>query len=58
MENLVKTTVFLVDAADLPAFGAARSAVLGPRKPASTLLIVAGLARPEWRVEIEAVAAR
>ncbi len=58
VENLVKTTVLLVDAADLPAFGAARSAVLGSHKPASTVFIVSDLARREWRVEIEAVAAR
>ncbi|MBP2292904.1 RidA family protein [Azospirillum rugosum] len=58
VEHLVKTTVFLTDAADLPAFGPVRTAFLGTHKPASTLLIVKGLARPEWRVEIEAVAAR
>ncbi len=58
VEHLVKTTVLLVDSADLPAFAAVRSAVLGDHRPASTVFIVAGLARPEWRVEIEAVAAR
>jgi enamine deaminase RidA (YjgF/YER057c/UK114 family) len=31
--------------------------MLGGAKPASTLLIVAGLAKPEYLVEIEAIAA-
>ena len=54
--DLVKVQHFLVDAADLPAYGAVRSRFLGDARPASTLLIVAALARPEWRVEIDAVA--
>ncbi|MCW2238924.1 RidA family protein [Azospirillum canadense] len=57
-EHLVKTTVFLTDAADLPTFGPVRTTFLGTHKPASTLLIVKGLARPEWKVEVEAIAAR
>lgn len=58
VENLVKTTVYLTSAADLPAFAAVRNRYLGSHKPASTLIVAAALARPEWKVEIDAVAAR
>jgi 2-iminobutanoate/2-iminopropanoate deaminase len=55
--DLVKVTTFLLDRADLAAARAIRERLLQDAEPASTLLIVAGLASPEWRVEIEAVAA-
>lgn len=58
IENLVKTTVLLCEASDMAAFGAVRNKVLGSHKPASTVLVVKALAKPEWQVEIEAVAAR
>lgn len=57
-EHLVKVTTFLIDQANLSALGAVRSQFLGDARPASTLLIVAALARPEWLIEIEAVAYR
>jgi enamine deaminase RidA (YjgF/YER057c/UK114 family) len=31
--------------------------VLGDHRPASTLLYVSGLSRPEWRLEIDFIAA-
>ncbi len=55
-EDLVKVTTFLTDPAHLPRFGPVRAKFLGDARPASTLLIVAALARPEWLVEVEAVA--
>ena len=55
--DLIKVTTFLLDRADLAAARAIRERMLQGAEPASTLLIVAGLASPEWRVEIEAVAA-
>lgn len=55
--NLVKMTVFLTDPALIPAWRSARSAWLGEHRPASTLLIVAGLADPKFKVEVEAEAA-
>jgi enamine deaminase RidA (YjgF/YER057c/UK114 family) len=54
--DLVKVTTFLTDAGHLPQFGAVRAKFLGDARPASTLLIVKALARPEWLVEVEAVA--
>lgn len=56
--DLVKVTIFLTDAAQLPLFGPIRARFLGPARPASTLVVVAALARPEWRVEVEAIACR
>jgi enamine deaminase RidA (YjgF/YER057c/UK114 family) len=58
IDDVVRFTHYLVDADDVAAYGAVRAAHLGAARPASTLLIVAALARPEWRVEIDAVAWR
>jgi enamine deaminase RidA (YjgF/YER057c/UK114 family) len=55
--NLVKMTVFLTDATLIGAWRTARGAWLGGHAPASTLLIVAGLADPRFLVEVEAEAA-
>ncbi len=54
-DNLVKITVILPDAADIPAYSAVRAEVLGDRRSASTLR-VSGLAHPAWRIEIEGIA--
>ena len=42
----------------MPAFVAIRDRVMGVHKPGATLIVVAGLARPELKIEIEAVAAK
>ncbi len=55
--NLVKVTAFLTDPEDLPAYGAVRSAVLGDARPCSTLIYVPALVKPDWKVEVEVVAA-
>ena len=58
--DIVKLTVFLTDPRYVAAFRASRDRVITATDPvpASTLLIIAGLAAPEMLVEIEAVAAR
>ena len=56
-ENLVKVTGFLTDAADVGLYREVRDRVLDGHEPASTLVVVAGLASPDWVAEIEAVAA-
>ena len=53
LDNLVKITTILPNHGDLAAAREGRSKVLGNRKPASTL-IVAGLADPAWKIEVEA----
>ncbi|HSH08679.1 MAG TPA: RidA family protein [Burkholderiales bacterium] len=58
-QDLVKLTVFLTDARHIAEYRAARARVLGDAlRPASTLLIVAGLASPDMLIEVEAWAAR
>ncbi|MBE9606555.1 RidA family protein [Acetobacteraceae bacterium H6797] len=54
--NIVKMTVFLTDAALIPAWRERRNRFLAGHVSASTLLIVAGLASPEFLVEVEAEA--
>ena len=58
-QNLVKVTVYLTDARFLADYRAARTAVFGDDiQPASTLVIVTGLASPDFLVEVEAWAAK
>lgn len=54
-DNLVKVTMIIPNAADIPASRSARVEALGNRRPASTL-IVAGLVDPAWKIEIEGIA--
>lgn len=56
LSNLAKVTAYLTDAADYPAFGKLRLELLRGNRPASTLVVAAALARPEWRFEVEAIA--
>ncbi|WP_376100981.1 RidA family protein (plasmid) [Roseomonas sp. CCTCC AB2023176] len=56
LPNVVKTTVFLLDPSDYAEFARVRSAMLGTTKPASTLVYVKALVKPEWIVEVEAIA--
>ena len=55
IENLVKITTIVRNAADIAAVRAGRAAVLGTHRPASTL-IVGGLSNPAWKVEVEGIA--
>lgn len=54
--DVVRTRIYLVDAADWPAVGRAHGRVFGTVRPASTMVVVAGLLDPRWRVELEAEA--
>ena len=56
-QNIVKITAYLIDVADYGAFAAARTRHLGESRPASTAILIKGLLKPEWKFEIEAVAA-
>lgn len=55
-EDVVRTRQYLIDAADADAVGRAHGRWFADVRPASTMVVVAGLLRPEWRVEIEAEA--
>lgn len=54
--DVVRTRMLLTDPADQHAVGAVHARFFGAARPASTMAGVAWLARPEWRVEIEAEA--
>ncbi len=56
--DLVKVTVYLTRTEDIAASRAIRDEALGGAEPASTLVVVAGLAGPEWQIEVEGVAAK
>jgi 2-iminobutanoate/2-iminopropanoate deaminase len=58
VQDLVKVTHYLTRAEDIPAYVAVRARFLGDARPASMLLIVPALVRPELVVEVEAYAAR
>ncbi len=56
MDSIVRLTVYLTDRDNFPGHMQVRAGILTDPFPASTLLIVSGLARPEWLIEIDAVA--
>lgn len=57
LEHVVKLTVYLTDLADLPAFRRVRDELQNPAlPPASSLVQVAGLVSPDFRVEVDALA--
>jgi enamine deaminase RidA (YjgF/YER057c/UK114 family) len=55
--DVVRTVVYLVDAADHPRIAPALRAALGDVRPANTTVVTA-LTRPEMKVEIEVTALR
>ena len=55
LDNVVKLTTILTDPGSMAESRRIRTEVMGDRRPASTL-IVAGLANPAWKLEIEAIA--
>ncbi len=55
-DDAVKVTTFLVDVADYDAYAAARLATFPENGPASSTVIIAALVKPEFLIEIEAVA--
>ena len=54
--DVVRTRMFLVDAADADAVGSVHVEHFGTTRPAATMVVVAGLLDPRWRVEVEAEA--
>lgn len=54
--DIVKITAFLTDVRHFPAYNDVRRAFFGDRFPASTSVVVKELARPEYLLEIEAIA--
>jgi enamine deaminase RidA (YjgF/YER057c/UK114 family) len=55
-EHVVRTRTFLLDVNDWEDVGRAHGEVFADVRPASTMLVTAGLLDPRWVVEIEAEA--
>jgi enamine deaminase RidA (YjgF/YER057c/UK114 family) len=54
--DVVRTRMFVTDAAHADAVGAVHSEFFGAAAPAATMVVVSGLLDPRWVVEIEAEA--
>jgi enamine deaminase RidA (YjgF/YER057c/UK114 family) len=54
--DVVRTRMFVTDAAHADAVGEVHREFFGPAAPAATMVVVAGLLDPRWVVEIEAEA--
>lgn len=54
--QVVRTRMYLTDASYAAAVGTAHGEVFGQVRPAATMVVVAGLLDPRWKVEIEAEA--
>jgi enamine deaminase RidA (YjgF/YER057c/UK114 family) len=58
MADIIRATYYITDGADADAVFAVCGEKLGDIRPAATLLVVAGLLKPEMKVEIEVTAKR
>ena len=56
--DIVKVNTLLMDRAHLAMMREIRDSYLGDHPAASTLFIVAGLAHPDWLIEMETIAAQ
>jgi enamine deaminase RidA (YjgF/YER057c/UK114 family) len=56
LSDVVRTRMYLTSADDAVAVGAVHGELLGRVRPAATMVVVAGLLDPAWKVEIEAEA--
>lgn len=53
LADVVRSRVYLVDAADFAAVGGVHGEVFSDVRPANTTVVVAALLDPKWKVEIE-----
>ena len=58
LSDLAKLTTYLVSRDDLDDMRRLRAEILGDHKPGHTLLLISGLAYPEFRIEVEGFAAK
>ena len=53
VRHVIRTRQYIIDTADADVVGAVHGDVFGHVRPASTMVVVAGLLDPRWKVEIE-----
>ncbi|HXQ52018.1 MAG TPA: RidA family protein [Stellaceae bacterium] len=58
LKDLVKVNHYITRKEDIAAYREVRAKMLGNHQPASTLLVISALAREDFLVEVEAVAAK
>jgi len=56
LEDVVRTRMYLTHAEDWEAIGHVHGEYFGTVRPAATMIVVAKLLNPAWRIEIEAEA--
>jgi len=57
LKDIVRINAFVTDRAYMKPYMAVRDRLVAEPPPASTLMIVSGFSRPEFKVEIEVIAA-
>jgi enamine deaminase RidA (YjgF/YER057c/UK114 family) len=58
LADVVRTRIYLVDAADFEAIAPVHGEVFEEVRPANTTLVVSALLNPAWKLEVEAEAVR
>lgn len=53
LSDVLRTRMYLVSPADADAVGRIHGEMFGPLRPAATMVVVAALLDPRWKVEIE-----
>jgi enamine deaminase RidA (YjgF/YER057c/UK114 family) len=54
--DVVRTRMYVTDRADSDAIGRVHAEAFGDARPVTTMIVVAGLIDPRWRLEVEAEA--
>ena len=57
LSDIIRVNAFVTDRAHMKGYMEVRDRMVGDPPPASTLVIVSGFTRPEFKVEIEVIAA-
>ncbi len=53
LSHVVRTRMFITDPADADEIGSAHAELFGLARPAATMVVVAALLDPAWKVEVE-----